>query len=77
MAAGLRYRRRTRGRWNWLSGRALALCRRVFPMPGIFSELRAAGMDATLRFLRRQVRLGEPGPWCLAKVPVQLTLLEV
>jgi len=46
-------------------------------VPGIFSELRAAGTNATFGFLGGQVRLGQPGSWRLAEIPVQLTLFQV
>jgi len=48
---------------------------RVIPLSGVFGELRALGENAALRFLLRDVSLGDLDPRCLTDVLVKSILL--
>ena len=47
----------------------------VIPLLGVLGKLRALGVNAALRFLLRDVGLGDLGPRCLTDVLVKLIFL--
>src|SRR5450759_4548722 len=49
----------------------------VIPLLGVLGELRALGVDAALRFLLRDVGLGDLGSRCLTDILVKLIFLQV